>query len=365
MKIRNLCWLVLPLLAGSLSYLASTRGFFPGWFGSVHRGPVQDHPAKLELGEHEEGEEVIVPFTIANRGGGSLAIDDVRSDCSCTGMERIQDGRYVRIESLTLNAGEEARLYVRVSVRGAPAGGEMVNRVGFRSNDPSQPLGHITAVVSRVSRGVSTTPGSVVFGTVPVGHPLRQVLDVRDTAMPPRSIERVSSTRPARVSVRFLPGPKKPTETEPHEDGQLIGQIEIAVDTGNPGEVNEAVHVHLAGEQRKPASVVVIGNVAAPIEVSPSFLVLPRASRAGPLYDATCVCRSNHGIPIEVSLLSVPEGLKAEIIDKGSPHLRLIRIACDPRGGGGPARSGASRIRLRARAGKNEAVLEVRILIQT
>jgi hypothetical protein len=365
MKSQNLCWLVIPLVAGTLSYLVSSRGWLPRWFTPDQRGPVLDYRGQLDLGEHEVGEEIIAPFSIANRGGRPLTIDDVRTNCSCTGMERIQDGHYVRIESLTLNAGEEARLFMRVSVRGAPAGGAMVNIVEFHSNDPLQPVGHIEAVVSRVSRGVSISPGSVVFGTVPLGHSVRHLLDVRDTAVPPRSIERVSSTNPARVSVRFLPGSQKPAEAESHADGLLIGQLEITVGTGSPGEVNEAVHVHLAGERRDPDAVAVIGKVAAPIEVIPSMLVLPRTSTTGPLYDATCLCRSTNGDPLVLSVDSVPDGLKVEVLDNGSPQVRMVRVICDPRQGGTPAGGQTRTVRLRAKAGKTETVLALRVLVRT
>jgi hypothetical protein len=365
MKTQTLYWLALPLLVGILSYTAATKGWLPGWFSPAEGDPVLAYPARLDLGEREAGEEVIVPFTIANRGRGPLTIDDISTNCSCTGMERIQDGHYVRIESLTLNAGEEARLFMRVSVRGAPAGAAMVNLVGFHSNDPSQPIGRIEAVVSRVSRGVSTNPSSIVFGTVPVRRPVRHLLDVRDTAVPPRSIERVASTNPSRVSVRVLPGTKNLIESEPHEDGPLIGQLEVAVDTAIPGEVNEAVHVHLAGGRRDPDSVAVIGKVAAPIEVSPTVLVLPRASTNGPLYNARCICRSTNGEALEVSLDCVPDGLKAEVLDKGSPQQRTIRVSCDTRHEDRPHGGGGRTIRIRAKAGKNEAVLEVRVIIRT
>jgi hypothetical protein len=365
MKIRVLFWLLVPALAGILSYFASTGQLRRAWLSVVQGQPEIHYPAKLNLGGHEIGEVVVAPFTIANRGRSELVIDQVRTNCSCTGMEQVRDGHYVRVESLRLQRGEEIQLVMHVSVRGVPPGAEMVNVVEFHTNDPSQPTGHIEAIIGPVSRGVSTNPGSVVFGSAPVGRKVLRVLDVRDTAMLPRRVERVTSTNPARVTARFLPVKNSPEGGQAHPDGVLCGQVEVCVDTSSPGEVNEALHIFLAGETRNPDAVAVIGKVTSPFEMSPSLIVLPRASGAGALYHATCVCRSTNAEPFTLSVESVPPGIAAMVLPGKSPHVCTIRITLDPRRSTRPPPGQPITARFRAKAGISETMLELRVLLQT
>src|SRR5207249_4477033 len=108
------------MLAGAVSYFVGTGQFLRAWSSILKLDPVADHPAKLDLGDHEMGDQVVTPFTIANRGGSDLLIDEIRTNCSCSGMEREQDGGFFRLESLRLKPGEEAHLVMRVSVGGVP-----------------------------------------------------------------------------------------------------------------------------------------------------------------------------------------------------------------------------------------------------
>jgi hypothetical protein len=308
MRMRTLCWLAVPLLAGLLAYFAAKGELIPAWSAVVRRAPRIDYPRRLDLGPQEIGEHAAARFTIANRGAGELVLDQIQTNCSCSGMEREEQGRFVRLESLRLKAGEQADLVMRVSVRGVPIGAEMINVVEFRTNDPAEPAGRMEVVARCVSGSVSVTPPSVVFGTVATGAKVRQVVDVRDKSITPRHIERVVSTVPDRVRVRLLPSGDESHRTEPHPDGELIGQIEVVVETESPGEVNATFHIHLAGETRRPDAVPVFGRVAPPIEMSPSLLVLPRASSNGPVYSATCLCRSNSGEPLSLTVDSLPPG---------------------------------------------------------
>jgi hypothetical protein len=363
MKMRILCWVAAPILAGITAFVITTGQLPRSWFWA-HSDPLIDYPARLDLGDHENGEIVVEPFTISNRGGSELLIDQIQSNCSCTGMEQIRDGRYERVDTLQLAAGKSANLVMRVAVRDTPAGAQMLNIVEFHTNDPSQPLCQIEAVVGHVSRGVTASPGSVVLGTVPVGAEVRQVLDIRDTAIPPRTIESVSSTNPARVKVRLLPVSEPSREAEPHPDGALVARLEVSVDTAMPGEVNVKAFVHLAGETQKSNPVSVIGKVAAPIELSPSSLVLPRASSNGPVYNAICTCRSTDTESLALSVDSIPSGLAAEILSNGTPSVRTVRITWDPELRKAPEDGQPEKVRLRAKAGKQESVLELQVYLQ-
>jgi hypothetical protein len=335
------------------------------WAPIVSLNPVVAYPAKLDLGEHEIGDLAVSRFTIANRGNGELVIDQIRTNCSCTGMEREQDNEFVQVKSLRLRGGEQANLVMRVSVRGVPVGAEMLNVVEFQTNDPSQPTGRIEAIVRRVSGGVVASPESVVFGTVPVGATVRKLIDIRDNALLPRLIERVTSTMPERVTVRLQPVRDGPREANPPPEGAVVARLEVNVETAAPGEVDAVVQVYLAGEARTRDAVTVVGRVAAPIEISPGLLILPRASSSGPVYSATCICRSTAGEPLVVIVDSVPPGLTADVLAQDCPKLRSVRVTWDPSQGKVPTGRERQVIRLRAKAGDNEVVLELPVLLQT
>jgi hypothetical protein len=278
-------------------------------------------------------------------------------------MEREQDGHYGLVETLRLKAGEEANLVMRVSVRGVPVGAEMLNVVGFRTNDPAQPNGRIECIVRFVSGGVRAHPGSIVFGTVPVGGKLRRVIDVHDDALTPRRIARVISTNPDRVIARLLTEETRTGSPDSSPTGVLIGRIEIVVNQDSAGEVNEAVQIHLAGETRKPDAITVIGKVAAPIEITPTLLVLPRASMSGPIYEGICVCRSTDEQPLSISVASTLPGLTVEPLDEGKA-IRRIRIKWDPIIGRGTVGGQRQVIRLQAESGKHRKSLELQLLLK-
>src|SRR6516225_7078582 len=102
MKFRTVCWLALALSAGFLAYILTTQAFHRGISSVLKLDLLIDYPANMDLGEHERGELVVSPVTIANRGGGVLVIDQIETNCSCTGLEREEGGQYERIESLSL-----------------------------------------------------------------------------------------------------------------------------------------------------------------------------------------------------------------------------------------------------------------------
>jgi hypothetical protein len=131
-------------------------------FGS---DPVLECPAIVELGDRELGEVAVARLTIANRGGRELVIEEMQSNCACSGLEREQDGKFIRLNSLRVAPREEVQLVMRVLVQGAP-GGPAQSRVEFRTNDPVRPAAAIHTSVSKVKAGVNTLPTSVVFGTL-------------------------------------------------------------------------------------------------------------------------------------------------------------------------------------------------------
>lgn len=94
--------------------------------------PEIAYPARLDLGVRELGELVVQPFDICNIGGGILTVDRIQSNCSCTGMEQIEAGTFQAVGALRLGPGERAALVMRISVRGAPVGAQIINAPDHR-----------------------------------------------------------------------------------------------------------------------------------------------------------------------------------------------------------------------------------------
>jgi len=362
MKIHLLLWVVVPLLAGMAacaSYSDTWLGLPGNWVGA---GPALECPRLLELGERELGEVALVRFMIANHGGEALIIDEVRSNCSCSGLEQEQAGEFVRLGSLRIGPGKAARVAMRVLVQGSP-GSPMITRVEFRSNDPKQPLHAIEAVVAKVTAGVTTRPTSAIFGNVTTDGELRKVLDVFDAAIQPRAIARVASLDPDRVTVRALStesGPGAPTN-DPL--GTWIGRVEVTAQTKTAGPLESEIEIHLTGEHRPPTRIPVRGRIVAPVEVSPSIIVLPRTSEAGPIYSANCVCTSTSGKAIAVTVDSLPKGLAAEVEEtRDDPAQQTVRVEWNPTAESDAKPTSQRTVSLRAVVDDRATKLEIRVL---
>jgi hypothetical protein len=352
---HRIVWLtVTPIVAGIvISLLVFARQANP---------PVAELPEVIDLGAREIGDVVVVPFSIANRGGEELVIDDIRTSCSCSGIEREIEGKFFRIESLNLNPGERSELVIRTAVRGAPVGTALHIVVYFRTNDPKIPEGRIEAVVRRVCAGVHSSPLSISFGTVSVNDNVRRVVVIRDTAEPPRAIQRLSSSIPRRVVARMLPVDEWPRDTEAQEAGAVIGCFEVLIDTTEPGEVGASVQIHLDGEMRTPDEIPVIGRVAPTVEIQPALLFLPRESSEGLIYTSTAICTSRQDEPIELFVDNAPHGVKVEIVRQATRSIVHLRVTVDP--SASPASTAVPRreIQLRARIGEQEFPLRLTVV---
>ncbi len=364
MKMRIFCWVAVPLFLGITSFLAATGQLSRAWFSVVERGPLIDYPGVIDLGEQELGDLAVGRFTITNRGGAELVVDQIQTNCSCTGMERERDGRYERVESLRLKAGGQADLAIRVSVRGVPVNAAMHNHVEFRTNDPTQPTGHIEVIIRRVQGGVSVTPPAVIFGQVPIGAPLRQVLEVRDTALEPRHIERITTTGTERLTTRLLPVEDLPQGPLRHPDGPLIGKIEVVLDTGRAGHNYGGIQIHLAGGIRSPDKVKVAWKVVAPVEMRPSSLVLPRQTANGLVYSAQSFCRSTGGKPLTLVVDSVPPDLTVEVLAGGDASSRIIRVTVDPERAKSSVTGRRQLLHFRAQVGGEKVALQLPVVLQ-
>ena len=241
---------------------------------------------------------------------------------------------------------------MRVSVRGVPVGAQAKNGVRFRTNDPDKPTGQIDAVITQVTGGVFALPASVVVGTIKVGEKVRHVFDVRDDAVTPRALERVHSSQ-ERVKVRILDKSEADEPTGTVHSGVSIARVEVVVDTTTPGNIDSALTLQLAGSERTPDQLRVLGRIVGPIDVSPSVLVLPRTSSEGLVYTANCLIRSTEGNRLPL-LESCPSHLSVTLpeTDEKPALVAIVAVTLDPKSPSLTTKERDKPIQLRCRIGE-------------
>ena len=197
MKAKHAFWILVPLSFGLSAFALQHYGF--GGLGRAKSAESSSIclPEPIELGERELGETVIPRFSISNKGGVDLIIDEIHSTCSCIGLDREEDGHLVHVESLRIQPGEKVELALRLSVKGKP-GERMRHAVLFRTNDPSVPDGAIETIVSRIVGGIVTDPSAILFGSVRNATVAQRIVKVYDDGIIRRKIKLVESSRAMR-----------------------------------------------------------------------------------------------------------------------------------------------------------------------
>jgi hypothetical protein len=315
----------------------------------------------IDMGEHEVGQVAVAHFIVANRGGRDLIVDQIRSSCVCAGLEIEEDGKFLSVESLRLKAGQETKLALRISVRGQP-GTAMRVTVGFHTNDPDCPEAALQAVVPRVTGGIDVSPTTVIFGTVAAGANAREVLEIRDAASTPRAITKVASTSPDVFTARLLPATDESGVKPQGTSGVLIGRVEVMLRPRISGPVDGAVLIYVNDDKRLPHSVPVTGRIAALVEVTPSELVLPRASASGPVYFGKCICRTFTGKPLTLSVDAAPRDISVKTsVAPWVPGSSVIQIEWKPQSHNGQEALCHKVLRFRARVGDEETTFSITV----
>lgn len=360
MTSRTLQLIGVMVLCGSLTcYFVSTLSV-----ENTPRGSQIEYPEEIDLGTRELGELATARFTIANRGQAELVVNNVRTSCSCTGMERERDGEFDRVHEIRLQPGERVELAMRVSVRGVPAESRAVNTVYFSTNDPNRPECEIRTVIGRVKSGVFLTPDTIVIGTVPVGGTIRRIVEVRDDALEPRAIAKISTGGSDRITVRRLELPTLDPSSGTIPQGRVIGRFEVAVDTGRPGDIDELVTVQIPGREQTPDTLRVIGRVAESIEVTPATVILPRHSSDGSINSARCLCRTIDGRAMDLRVEESPPGIEVKVLKSGESGTSFVDIQYDPKRVG-TASFITRTIRLKAMVDQTEKALEIAVVLQS
>jgi hypothetical protein len=315
MRRKVLFWGGVPVLAAVIGWFAYSLAA-GGAFSRTGTTPSIELPPVTVIEECEIGQIVTATFHIANRGRGDLLIDQFRTNCACSGVERLaRNGAHVN--SVRIPPGRSENFRMRVSARGA-IGAPMRNLVYFHTNDPAMPEATVEVLINRITGGLVAFPSSAVFGNVPVGQEAHRTLEVHDTAKLPRKIKALTTSSPDLVSVKLLEphGPAQPV-------GVQVGRVQISLKATDPRQVDESVFIYLEGDTREPDRIPIVARIVPPIEVFPPSLVLPRQGADGPLYHGFCTCRSSTGNPLQLRLVEAPEDVVVQLPESTEPSQRI------------------------------------------
>jgi hypothetical protein len=325
---KLLPWVLLPAVCGVVAYLAVSPTALRAIAFWEAPPPRIELPDMIDLGSGERGSVVIGRFILRNTGGKELRIGNVRTSCTCSGLELENGDGYTRVEELAVGPRQQVELVIRIAVRGN-IGEPAANTIWFSTNDPDQPERRITALISRVTGGIDTVPAHVVFGAVPVGSHARMFVDVLDRKGEKRSIKMVEGSNPDRFDVRLLPTEADAALRQSDTERVLLGRVEVVLNTSKPGPVEGVVYIHLAGANRSADAIPVLGRVVPLVDVFPATLVLPRSTGNGPSYFAKCRCQSAAGGVLSLSVISASPGLSVNVSpDEDDSSRQFVEIAC-------------------------------------
>ena len=318
-----------------------------------------EFPTHVDAGEQESGKIFLCPLSIANRGSAPLKLYDIRTDCTCSGLGRVMNGEYLRLEKLALEPGQRAELAIRAVVKGTN-GSAARHLVQFRTNDPLQRDAEIEMLVPHIKAGFILSPSSVMFGSIPPTPGPRAVVEVYDDRAQARKIDRVTSSRPDQFGARLLDEPRdRPATNEASR--VLVGRIEVAPCANKPGPLSGEVLIHRTGDPDGPDRLPVFGNVVLDAMVRPSSLVLPRQSGSGPLFYATCLCSSTNGQALGLTADRVPPDIDVRLQPlPGNRCEQLVRIEWK-HSAQRPRSPGVRFVGLKAKTGVTETRLDIRI----
>ncbi|HZU37793.1 MAG TPA: DUF1573 domain-containing protein, partial [Gemmataceae bacterium] len=297
----RLPWLAAPALGFALAFVLVRDPSLQRQWQAVFGGPaVLECPETIELGEQDWGMQVTARFDIRNIGHSVLAIDQIRTNCVCSSIDQDgEDGKPVPVETLNISPGARARVLLRVNIR-SQVGAPFRSAVLFRTNDPSHPEARIEVASPNVRGGVTPVPTRVDFGTVRPGESASRLLEIRDTAIKPRSIKTVESSRPELFRVRLLSAKTHKGGAKSALPGTLLGRVEIRLRPSTPQAIRGYVQITLDDASVTQNQIPVTGTVRAPVEAIPGTVFLPRKSSSGPIYRITCVCRTTNDKPLHL-----------------------------------------------------------------
>lgn len=321
---------ILVALGFAISCIVVVYGYFGlGFFvPQPPKPPAINCPELLDLGERELGEELVAEVPIKNTGGQPLIFGNVRTSCTCSGLNRKKGNDFYSVSEWTIQPGQEEIAYLRMTVRGVTVNSELAVAVRFTTNDPNWPERTLIAKVRRVWGGTTHSPESVNFGTVLVGRKAERIVHLWDASNPPRRIDRVVSTNPTEVGVKLLPPDAE--EPPPYRiKPQCIGRILITATCETKSAIDTTISVYAKDDSGRHDDIRVTGRVSESHILTPAAVSLPRKSEGGSVYSLQCLCRSYDNSPFALLSHESPSGIELSYESGVDKMSHLIRVNVD------------------------------------
>jgi hypothetical protein len=350
------CAVVAGGVIGTATSVTDGGGRLLDWY---HGRPVARCPEVVELGEASFGDTVTAAFTVGNDGYGPLTLYNVRTGCSCIGLERRIGAGYEAINRLTLAPGENADLAMRFKAVGTP-GKPMAVGVQFSTDDPDHSEVAVRVVVAHLRSGLTTVPPNLVFPDIHVGTPYIRRVEVRDANAPPRSMKRVDTVGVPGLECKFVPVDPSRGAADWTDDGVLVGHLDIIVRQDRHGHFSGVIELEAGGDGPAHVThVLVVGQAEHLMRLAPSAVTLPLQSGTGLRWTTTCLCRVPDADGVVKLTASAPDALDVRATPgaEGGPGRIEITVREEFRNSGPQS----YQVSLRAEDGKRaiEAVLPV------
>ncbi len=222
----------------------------------------------FNFGQATEGDERAGKFTFRNAGNAELKIGVPETSCGCTA---------VTVKPDTLQPGERGEISFTLDLTNIR--GEVKKTISVPSNDPEQPVIHLS-IVGDAKPLFEIEPPMVYLGEIPPGETARATIQVR----------RLDGKK---LSVAKAEGARDGLRTSVEPVGETESKLTIEVrGSGRPEQFSDIVTVTLEGGAKPAFHVPVAGMFVASVKVEPAMLVWNVPDRdhwPGPDEEATTV----------------------------------------------------------------------------
>lgn len=288
----------------------------------------QTPPAVIthNFGEVPHGTLCVQKFLVTNIYDVPMQITDVRKSCTCLDyvpMTKILQPNESAEFTVTMNSGKFVGLNAQTFY--VTFGPKFVSTAVIR--------------VQAISRtDVSLTPGSIAFGTVPLGSKSSQSITVKYSGR----------TRDWKLTEVVPPqGPFEVRFAEVSRGGPLRGGAEYSVEvslkpTAAPGPISEQVSIKTSDPAHPVVMIAVAGTIAAPLELAPNQVRFEAVQVGRPATQRVLVRAAK---PFRIlGVDGTPEGVTVELSPASAPlQVQFLTVKFDPKAAGSV--SGQLRVR--------------------
>jgi hypothetical protein len=318
-----LIWAALPVFAGIGAYFIQV-------YPQSQEIPLQDKqnpilvcPETVSLGEQETECPVSAQFTIGNSGGSELVITGIRAACSCSGLDKIVDGRPERIAELRLNPGNSQKVAVRYFVT-EPGGGSQENTVRFLTNDPLKPEFLVRLRIPKILGGVTALPKIIESGHVLAGEKIIKNIEVINQSILAYNVDRVDHPD-GTPWLKCNWTKSRGNENNP----SLLGTLQVIVEPHAVARLNSSIRIIFSEAKRAPLIVPITGEAIPLVDISPKEIVFPRRTESGNVYFADVYCFFQTDDPFDLTFDGIPKGVTINSLPILENKSRKYRIEFD------------------------------------